>query len=154
MPRTRIRQDQVRVVHRQLRQVAVPTGTQSCKVTSNIPCGWTNFFASCWIFSCLQVHHVWRSHRRRSSPKGRQVCCFTAVHPMNVFRRRRTTKDSIRIKWRSVQDTVYSNDCCFFINQRASAILLYNTMPAESMVKVVKRKKDDSQGEILNQRRI
>ena len=73
----------------------------------------------------------------------------------------RFTEDEPRLipyktKWGSVQNTVFWFDLKIaqdkdlnLIHQRAHTILLHNTMPAESLVIVVKRIQDDLQGEIL-----
>ena len=63
-----------------------------------------------------------------------------------------------RMKRRSGQNTAYwfdlriAQDKSFFTNRGAMRFLFCHTMSTESLVKVVKRNKDDSHGEILEQK--
>ena len=103
------------------------------------------------------------SQEESAVKKGGQACFFTAVDTMNIpmLTPRFIENDPRMIPYTmTVQNTVElfdvkiaQNKSFGFDQSKSTARALYNTMPAESLVKVVKRNKDDSQARSFIKRR-
>ena len=92
-----------------------------------------------------------------SSREGRQACLFTAVHPMNSpMLTPRFTENEPRMIPNALSwlDLRFAHGKGLFFHSKSNAILLYGTMPTESLVKVVQRKNMTHKARFFTQRRI
>ena len=93
---------------------------------------------------------------------GRQTCFFTAVDPMEIsvltprYELNGPRKIAYTLKWGRMHNAIFWSDLRLAQNSGLdswqtinNAITLYESMPANCLVKVVKRNVDDTKVEIL-----